>query len=735
MDRGVLERLRGIVARARDEGRAALHDHEALDLVDALGFRTPARRLVRDAGEAARLPLDAFPGDRVVVKGIAAPLLHKSDAGAVAIVDKRRVAEAVAAMAGRLAAHSPVGFGIHAFVPHDRSFGVELLLGARWSAEFGSILTLGPGGVLAEHLAAELGERGVAIVLTGHDPAGALAASSLGPVLSGRSRLRLSAGAASAVREGLATFSRAADALLPGVVREIEINPWVLAEEGPVALDARVILGDGDATPAEPPRSLDAARALAHPRSIAIVGVSERLNPGRRILRNVLRAGFDPQRVTIVKPGVARIDGCRCVADLSGLGSPVDMLVVAVDAARVPEIVEEAIARRSARGLVVIPGGLGELPGTEDAVERIRAALRSAREEGKDPPVVNGGNCLGIVSRRARCDTFFLPPEKLPPPSASPAPVALLSQSGAFAASRASRLAPLDPCLSISVGNQIDLTVGDWLEALEPDRSIEVFACYVEGFRSGDGRRFVEAASRIVAGGRGVVLYRAGRTSAGAGAAASHTASVAGDWPATRALARAAGVAVAETLDDFDDLVRLFAGLAGKSVRGRAVGAVSNAGFECVAIADSFSGLAPAALGDEARRAIGGVLRDARLDAIVDVRNPLDVTPILGDEGYAETLRAVVNDPGVDLVVAGCVPLTGAMETLPPLPEGSVAHRVAEIARETAKPLVAVVDAGTAYAPMVALLEGEGVPVFRSADRALRALSVWTGVRLRGSAA
>ena len=98
---------------------------------------------------------------------------------------------------------------------------------------------------------------------------------------------------------------------------------------------------------------------------------------------------------------------------------------------------------------------------------------------------------------------------------------------------------------------------------------------------------FLRAAREITAGGRTVLLYRAGRTAEGAKASASHTASIAGDYAVTRELARAAGVVVADSLSDFEELVRLFTFLRGKRVEGTRLGAISNAGFECVAFADN----------------------------------------------------------------------------------------------------------------------------------------------------
>jgi acyl-CoA synthetase (NDP forming) len=355
----------------------------------------------------------------------------------------------------------------------------------------------------------------------------------------------------------------------------------------------------------------------------------------------------------------------------------------------------------------------------------VRTVLERARAAGKPAPVVNGGNCLGVRSRPGRIDTLFIPEDKLPLVPGNGEPLALVSQSGAFAIARESGLGRLTPRYLISVGNQTDLTVGDYLSYLAGDTELEIFACYVEGFQPLDGRRFLEAAARIHESGRAVVLYRSGRTTGGASAAASHTAAVGGSYRVTRELAEAAGILVAETLDDFTDLVRLLCLLRGRDVRGCRLGALSNAGFECVTLADGAdaSGLELAPLSDVTLGGLRALLHENGLDEIVAARNPLDVTPMLDDEAFASAARLLLEDDTVDLAVIGCVPHTGALNTLPPLSRpDSVAHRLAGLFAETGKPWVTVVDGGAPYDPMVASLEAEGVPVFRSADRAVRAL-------------
>jgi acyl-CoA synthetase (NDP forming) len=741
MDRGVVEVLQG----ARAEGRDTLLEGEAFALIRPLGLRVPAQVLVRGADEARGANLDAFPGDRVVVKASSPQIPHKTDVGGVALVPREpaAVAAAIETMQRRLRGQAVAGYSINEFVPHDEAFGGQLLLGVRWTEEFGPVVAFGPGGGQTELLAELLAPgRGVAVLAPG-----LLSDDRIGPQLHARAVTQAATGVARGgpVRASLEELTHLVAQVLRFAAEfealglaELEINPIALTPSGPVALDVLARLRPEGPGPQHPPRPVHKLQHLLQPRSVAVVGVSEGINPGRIILKNLLREGFPPERIAVVKPGTDAVDGVRCYPDIAALPGPVDLFILSIAAAQTPSAVEEIVAAKKAESLIVIPGGLGERRGTEALEQRLRAALVGSRRTAGGGPVLNGGNCLGVRSVPGRYDTMFIPEYKLPWPGGDASGVALISQSGAFAVARSSKLARLNPRYVVSVGNQTDLTVADYLVYLMDDPELEVFACYVEGFRPGDGRRWLDAAAEIVAGGRTVLLYRGGRTAAGAAASASHTAAIAGDYTVIRELARSIGVVVADTLADFEDLVRLFWHLRGTQVGGWGLGAVSNAGFECVAIADALGRFRLAPFGDATRRRLEDLLVRCRLDQVIEARNPLDVTPTMDDASAAEAVRAILDEPGVDVGVVGCVPLTGALNTLAPGPTHgenledprSVVSQLVQIRRESPKAWVAVVDGGPQYDPMADRLDAHGVPTFRTADRGLRLFERYVASRL-----
>jgi acyl-CoA synthetase (NDP forming) len=740
-----LEAARRHLARVREAG--VLLETDGLAILDAIGISTPRRVRLSGAEAAEALPDPPLPAERLVLKVLAPDLLHKTEAGGVRVLPARRFAviAEVAAMERRFADRKVAGYLLEEFVPHDGGLGSEFLLGMRWTRDFGPVVTLGAGGIHAEFLARAFREGESLAVFSPALSRGSAIEETIERLTPARLAVRGQRGRAAALPAGrladaVRRFLSLAAGLSPEPLAEFEVNPLVVSGGRLVALDALAKL-DGSVEPPAPARPLSKIGHLLHPRSIAVVGVSETsVNPGRIILQNVLKAGFDRAQVFVVKPGSVSIDGCRCVPSLAALPQRTDVVVLSVSAAASAELIGEIARERRAEAVVLIPGGLEEKPESRPIVERMREALARSRAEEWAGPVVNGGNCLGVRSVPGRYNTLFIPRYKLPLPGGKADPVALITGSGAFAVSKSSKLAGVNPLYTITIGNQMDLTAGDYLEYLKSDPEVEIFAVYLEGFRPLDGARALAAVEAITASGRTVIFYLGGRTPAGTAAAMSHTAAVASDYLVARALAESAGAIVADTLEDFEDLVRLFTLLRGRSVAGLSLGAVSNAGYESVAVADSLGPFQLARFSEDRVASLSTALSSAGLAGIVTVRNPLDLTPILDDAGYETVVRLTLGDPGVQVGLVGCVPLTGALNTLP-AGEGhgedirrkdGIVERLIRIAREGGKAWIAVVDAGPLYDPMARALTEGGVPVFRTADRALRLFGRFCSARLAG---
>jgi acyl-CoA synthetase (NDP forming) len=414
----------------------------------------------------------------------------------------------------------------------------------------------------------------------------------------------------------------------------------------------------------------------------------------------------------------------------------VDLLVIAAPAPAMPQITRDVVSSGKVGAAILIPGGLGETEGTEEIEKQIRAAITAGRDQKDGGPVFLGPNCMGIQSRPGRYDTFFIPSAKLDTRWSAPARrVALVSQSGAFIVSRLSNLETLDPALTISLGNQIDLSLADLVQAVGNRDDIDVIGVYAEGFTNLDGLDFVRAVRHVTAAGKVVVFYKAGRTASGRSAAAGHTASVAGDYDVCLAAAANAGALVVETFKEFEHLVYLATALHAKCATALEqcpqvprLGCISNAGFETVGMADNTLGpdyrVEIPALSLASKDQLAKVLVKHKLEKLVNARNPLDVTPMATDQAYEDCVRVLLENPDIDAVVASLVPLTPAMLTTPDeiKKSGSLVERLPRLFADARKPVVVSIDSGSLYLPMANALRAAGIPIFRSADRAVRTL-------------
>ena len=641
------------------------------------------------------------------------------------------------------------------FMPPDsQGFATELFVGIRSTEEFGPIISAGLGGVEMELLARQT-RKGAAVAIA---PTGTVDGEQFFQLF--RSTLsydRLSGAMRGSRRllddailiecfQAFIDLANHFSAMNPDAafhLEEVEVNPYAASGGRMAPLDG--LCRFRPAVPRHQPRPIDKIGSLLKPQSAAIMGVSEgSRNMGRIILGNILAAGFDRDSVHVVHPTASEIDGVPCVAGVSDLPDKVDLFVVAVGADQVSLVIDDLIEHDKADAVILIPGGLGEKEGSQDLEADLRDRIREAHRREGGGPLFLGGNSLGVISHPGRYDTMFIPDSKLPKSRGTHTrKFCFISQSGAFIISTLSDEPWLDPAYALSIGNQIDLTAGDLLAYIKDDPEIEVFAVYIEGFRTHDGHAFAAAVKETVALGKDVVFYKAGRTSEGRSATAGHTASVAGDYAVCENAIAQAGAFVASDFGEFSDLLRITLPLRGKSAFGNRLAAVSNAGYESVGMADSIRSngaeLVLPAFQAPTEEALAKILSDNRLDGLVDVKNPFDVTPMAGDTAYADLIVEVLADPSVDAAVVGIVPLTPALQTLAPgeghhesiLDPGSIAQLLPGAAAASAKPVVAVVDSGVLFDPLVEALRTGGLPVFRSADRAVRALCKWVDVKSR----
>ncbi len=729
-----------------EEGRRQFYEHEVYKLVELVGAIQPPRYVfVPRGGMITPEALAQYPGEKVVLKIVSKDIVHKSDSNGVVFVP--RELNAVKREIDRMVARHGDGVEVEGvlvveFVERRQAgFGNELFVGVRSTREFGPVIAAGLGGVDTEYLASKM-KPGIAVAkacaldVTAEEFLDLFKKTAAYDVLAGRARGHhriVSDGELLRCFRAFISIARhfCIDRGSEGPdIAELEVNPFAFRQMRMVPLDGRGRLGP--AAKARAPRPIEKVKRMLEPRAVAVLGVSSKAKSGfgRLILNNIQTCGFPSQHLYVVKEDESEIDGVRCVPNVAALPEPVDLLVIAAPASAMPKVVDEVVASRKVGAAIMIPGGMGETEGSEEIQRQVEVAIARGRELPDGGPVFLGPNCMGIQSRPGRYDTFFIPAAKLDTRWSAPARrVALISQSGAFIITRISNIGVLDPALALSLGNQIDLTLADLLQAVGTRHDIDAIGVYAEGFANFGGAEFVRAVRAASAAGKTIVFYKAGRTSSGRSAAAGHTASLAGDYEVCTAAVEQAGAIVTDSFTEFEHVLEVATALHEKHVAGRRVAAISNAGYETVGMADNIAGLRHrvemARLADATQGRLSETLARFKLERLVNARNPLDVTPMASDEAYEACVAALLESPDVDAVLASLVPLTPAMLTTADelTRHGSLAERLPRLFAGATKPMVVNIDAGELYDPLARAIRTAGVPVFRSCDQAMRALS------------
>ena len=440
----------------------------------------------------------------------------------------------------------------------------------------------------------------------------------------------------------------------------LPVRRWVDDGQVQVEFDLDPAGGYLDALAAREERAdVASLTAVLRPLSVVVVGAGRRPDSvGHVVLRNLVQVGYRG-RLAAVNPHAAQVCGVVCHRSVAEMTEPVDLAVLCVPAAAVPDVAEQC-GRRGVRALLVISSGLSGDPalagGLLDAVRR------------HDLRMV-GPNCLGIANTdpAVRLDATFAEPA----PAGS---VGLVTQSGGVAVALQKELGRLGLGVStaVSTGDKYDVSGNDMLLWWHGDERTRLAVLHLESF--GNPRKFSRFARRL-AERMPVLTVRSGSSLAGQRAAASHTASTATPRVTRDALFRQAGVLAVDQLDELSELV---ATLSWQPLpAGRRTAVISNTGGTGVLAADACEAqrLAVPPLSDRTQRTLRRLL--PRGAATI---NPVDTTAVIPAEIFASAISALRADPDVDAVLA----VTVATALADPF------DGVADAARRHGGPLVAV---------------------------------------------
>lgn len=520
-----------IIAGARGRGSAMLTEVEGKALLSSFGIDTP-RGVEIAVGDA----LPDHLREPLVVKAISSTLVHKSDAGGVAVdVGRAEFDEVGAGIRERLSAfgHQLDRLLVEEMVPA----GHEVIVGATRAPGVGWTVMVGLGGTLVEVFED---------VTLGLAP---LSRQDILDMLHELRGMRVLAGARGGVKADLASLvtliSRFAGpggllASLPEDVIEIDLNPVIVSNTRAVAVDARFVV-----SPAEPrlavsrrevrPQTQTNFSPLFHPRRIAVLGASSRRpNLANRYIRTLQLGSFEGAIIPI-HPDAETIEGLPVVSSLSEVDEPIDYAFVALPASRVSEALSQGAGQLSFAQ--VVSSGFGEIDGGQELETALVDVARAAGIR------LIGPNCLGTHSSAGRHS--FVPDAPF-----TPGPTAVFSQSGGLSVDilRVGAMRGIDFHSVVSIGNSADVHAAELVASALDDDEVAVIGLYLESLVEARQVLDVLNASKVR---KPVVLLAGGRTSEGLRTAVSHTGALAGNhrlWPA---IARQAGMTLVDSLQDF----------------------------------------------------------------------------------------------------------------------------------------------------------------------------------------
>ena len=441
--------------------------------------------------------------------------------------------------------------------------------------------------------------------------------------------------------------------------------------------------------------------AILKPKSIAVVGASRQPDTiGYQILDNLVKSGFHGP-IYPVNPQATSIHSIRSYKTVEDIPDPVDLAVIVVRKQFVLDVAE-ACGRKGVKGLVVITAGFAEIGG--EGIERERKLVEIVRRYGMR---MVGPNCMGVLNTDPSVQMLATFSPEMPPHGS----VSIVSQSGAMGQSILDYAEELGIGIYqfVSMGNKPDVSGNDMLEYWGADPACRCILMYLESI--GNPRRFADITRKLTRT-KPVFVVKAGRTAAGARAASSHTAALAGTDLAADVLMQQCGVIRAQTVEELFDYAMAFPRL--PMPKGNRVAIVSNAGGPAIILTDSCetSGLAVPELTAETQAAIRRVAAEEAA-----VRNPVDLIASARADVYRAVITEVLKDPNVDSLIASFIP-----------PLGIQARDVALAIRDAAAtrkeiPVIAVMLGRHGVPAAIEELVDAGIPAYVFPESAVRALA------------
>ncbi len=726
-----------VFEKALTEKRHSLFEFEVYRVLDCIGLDTPRYSFIKDPSEINHGLLQSF-NHSLIIKIVSTQIAHKQKYGGVKRVDyldplfvQFVVNQMKVEVLSHFSSDDPPkieGFLLVELIPHTQALGHEVLIGFKEDPAFGPILTLSKGGSDAEFFAKHFDPANLFL-----PPLDEESADKMVNTLNIRHKFKefnqleyldLFAKTILAISRLAYHYSgvRKED---PGfIMTSLDVNPFVITKDGRfVAIDGYAEIAETSERsiplPGVNPFNLE---GFFNPRGVAVIGVSsdmDRYSLGRDVAH--LLHDMDRDDLYLVNPKGGEISfGSKHYAlykDLNEIDDQIDLIVYTAPAKFIESFMTD-LAPRTPKGIILIPGIPSDIEYTDfiSRVDRVKPANTR----------VIGPNCMGVFrapeESRKGVNTLFMEQERLEIGYSKFSNSLLLTQSGAFSVTALDRFNHSKIFKSIvSFGNQYDVRVTDLIEYYSERETIDVIALYLEGLHPGEGRQFFELGLKS---GKPIIIYKSGKTDAGAKAAASHTAAMSGSYDVFKAACKQAGIILVENIEEHYNIVQTFSLLHNKIPHSNRVAGVVNAGFESTVGADELKNLNQAVLSEETVEKLNKINRFG----LVDTGSPfLDISPMADDRMYTDFVEAILQDENVDCVFVAIVPHPISLKTTPQScrDDDGLASLLVDLSERYSKPMVISVNAGQYYQEFVGILESNGLPVFTDIRSAIKSLDTF----------
>ena len=621
--------VRAVLDAVKASGRTSLTAPEGKLVCDAYGIPVPQEGLARSAAEAARLAGDmGFP---VVMKIVSPDILHKTEAGGVIV--------GVASAAEAEAAHDKILANAKAYKADARIEGIqvqqmlkggqEVIIGAVTDDSFGKLVAFGLGGVLVEVL------KDITFRLAPIDRDEAL---SMLDGIQAAEMLKGVRGGDPVNRDALAdTLARVSQLVTDfPEITELDLNPVFATKDGAVAADVRIVV-DFEARPSRPRPSQDAIvtamNRIMRPEAVAVIGASsEDGKIGNSVMKNLINGGYKGQ-IYPIHPKADEILGYKAYKSVKDVPGTIDTAVFAIPAKFVAGALIEC-GEKGIPGAVLIPSGFAET-GNEEGQREIQEIGRKYNIR------LMGPNIYGFYYTPSNlCATFCTAYDVK-------GSAALSSQSGGIgmAIIGFSRSAKMGVSAIVGLGNKSDIDEDDLLTFFEQDDNTKIIAQHCEDLK--DGRAFAEVARRVSKK-KPVIVLKAGRTSAGAKAASSHTGALAGNDRIYEDVFKQVGVIRARSLRQLLEFARGVPIM--PTPKGENVVIITGAGGSGVLLSDACvdNGLSLMSMPDDLDAAFRKFI-----PPFGAAGNPVDITGGEPPSTYKNTIKLGLEDDRIHSIILG----------------------------------------------------------------------------------